>query len=366
MRYFSNPKSIGQLRTEYEQLMSELQKEAVKNEYSDEKFKRDLKELTDEYDMWLQKLRKEGAVEKHSATTYFKNPRTLEELDNQYRIYIRKLSNQKGGDKLLEKIEQEYKRLKKEIKYNNGQYTLTQQLHREIIELNETRNYKNRMQEAERRSYRNRKYTKEDMQNLITQQKQIIYKAITIYLKRGIVLKCDVSEVSNSDMMKIVNNNFIVIAKLNDEFDEIIKETAYVLEAVALQNNTSLAKLNYQMEQIIGEYAKKTYLALEDKYADPIKMYNRDKDVKADKKYNKIGKVGGKIIWYMFLLGFPAFILLIAFSEFSYNHNMTDLMGGIETAIFVAGIELVIGLIIKHINKKNLKKRAKARTYDEL
>lgn len=365
MRYFNNPQSIGQLKTEYDQIHESLIKESIKGGDSD-KFQRELRALENEYNMWLEKLRKENTIEKHSATTYFKNPKTLEELDNQYRVYIRKLSNQKGGDKLLEQIEKEYKRLKKEIKYNNGQLTLTQQLHREIIENNEAKAYKNEMKEAQRRSYRNRKYTKEDIQNLISRQKQIVYKAVTIYLKKGIVLNCDVAEMSNSDMMKIVKDKFVCVAKLNDEFDEVITETAYVLEALAIQNNVSLAKYNYQMEQLIGQYAKDTYITLEEKYADPIKMYNRDKSVKADKKYNKVGEVAGKIIFYMFLCGVPVFFLLIAVSEYSFNHNMEDLIGGIESALVIGGIEIIVIMIIRHMHKRKLKKRAKARTYDEL
>lgn len=366
MKYFNNPQSIGQLRAEYDQLISKLQKESLKNGDSDKTLTRDITELNNEYNMWLQKLRREGAIEKHSATVYFKNPKTLEELDNQYRIYIRKLSSQKGGDKLLEQIEQEYKRLKKEIKYNNGQYTLIQKLHREILEFNEQRAYTNDMQEAEKRSYRNRKYTKEDIQNLVTRQKQIIYKAITIYLKQDIVLKYDVSEVNNSDMMEIVHKNLVSNANLTDEFEEIIKETAYVLEALALQSNTSLVKYNYQMEQIIGEYAKKTYLALEEKYADPIKIYDRNKALKRDKKSDKFDKFFIKIMWYMLISILPVFLLMVAFSDFSFNHDMTNLMDGIGVAVFIVGVEIVIGLIIKYINKRKLKKRIKARTYDEL
>ena len=104
MKYFNNPQSIGQLRAEYDQLISKLQKESLKNGDSDKTLTRDITELNNEYNMWLQKLRREGAIEKHSATVYFKNPKTLEELDNQYRIYIRKLSSQKGGINFLNRL----------------------------------------------------------------------------------------------------------------------------------------------------------------------------------------------------------------------------------------------------------------------
>lgn len=307
MRYFNNPQTVGQLKAEYDQILEELAKKSITSDDTVD-FQKEYQALNKEYDMWLKKLREENTIKKDIISTYFKNPQTLEELDNQYRVYIRKLSNQKGGDKILEQINKEYERLKKDIKYNNGQLTLTQKIHRGIIEINETRAYRAELEEEKKWSYLNKTYTKEDMQNLVLRQKQIIQKAINIYVKKGIVLNCDIANANNASVMKIIRDCFICVAKLDEQYNELMKEKDYILEALSLQNNIPLEKYKLQMEQIICEYTRKTYLELEEKYADPIKTYDRNKRLKEVEKSNHFARTFNKI---MICMGIFTIILVV-------------------------------------------------------
>lgn len=365
MNYFNHPKSIGQLKAEYNEIEKELALDLSKSGDMDNYLK-ELKAMNEEYGMWLKKLRQETMEEKHTATKYFKNPKSLEELDNQYRLFIRKYSVQQNGDKILAEIEKEYKLLQKEIKYNSGKLSTMQQIHRGLHELNETREYKNQQQEKKIQAYKNHKYTKAELQNLINQQKQMINKAISVYLKKGVVLRTDVSNLSNGDMLNIINDKVIPFAGMEKEFTKVVEETAYALESIAVQNGAGIAKLNYQMEQLIGDYAKKVYITLEEKYADPIKTYNRDKEIKEDKKYEGVGRVAGKIGIFICFFGVPAFFLLIAFSDFSFNHNVDDLISGIEVAVVYIVFEIAISSIFWITAKKRRKKRAKAKTQEQL
>lgn len=287
MKYFNNPQSVGELKAQHDRMQRRLEIEHARTGDTDKYFE-ELKVLETENAICLKALRKEYTAESHMQTQYFKSPKTLDELDAQYRVFIKKLSNQAGGDKVLAKIEKEYKMLQKEIKYNSGQYTMTQKLHRDLYEMNEERKYKERQRAEQMWSYQNKAYTKNDLQNLINEQKQILYKAIDIYLKKGIIAPFKIESMSNADALNVIVKKVARLSGLDKEFIAVAEESAYAMQSIAKRNNVSLSKLSHQMEEIVGGYAKKTYLALEEKYADPIKVYNRNKNIKSNDKMDKL------------------------------------------------------------------------------
>ena len=66
MNYFNHPKSIGQLKTEYNEIEKELALDLSKSGDMDNYLK-ELKAMNEEYGTWLKKLRQETMEEKHTS-----------------------------------------------------------------------------------------------------------------------------------------------------------------------------------------------------------------------------------------------------------------------------------------------------------
>lgn len=259
-------------------------------------------------------------LNKGGIKLYFSNPRTIDELKNQYRALLRKYDYMSGkNEALIKKIESEYNLLYKQIERANGQTTLGEDI-KNLLH-NKVDKMKREIDEEERRlNYlRNKVYTTQDIQNMLNKQKKIIYEGMALAVQAG-----NITHTSGQINFKSKNDrelyfyieeffmtasSFYAIKLKSDKAErmtEILKElkeirqlTAIAISSTVKRKNVNETELLENMRVSFGRYIRSVLPEVEERFVDPIDTYNRTKFANERVKNNRMGIALIKIILFV-------------------------------------------------------------------
>lgn len=222
---------------------------------------------------------------------YFNNPRTEEELDNQCRALLKKYNYRSGqSNPTIEKILQEYKSLKMQIKRANGYRTPTEELVSFAKGVANDSKQKRETEQARVRELQNHKYSKTETEQLISECKKcidIMIKTAVQEEKLGyIALEKNVLLFDPEYITRWFNRNTNIIIEdtsLIKRYDNAREKLEYALKSSA-QNKRTAETYMIQMEKSLGNYIKTKFKEYQDIYADPIKIAQKEQSVKQNEK----------------------------------------------------------------------------------
>lgn len=246
---------------------------------------------------------------------YFNNPKTEEELKDQYRKLLIKYDyrSEKNATVIAE-IKKEHDTILMQIKRANGYRTMSEKIidgakdiHTGIVE---TR------REEERRvnNLKNHNYSKAEIQNLILETTKCIHKIVRSILKkqsldyislRNVVKSCDTEQIArwfNTHM------EHMVIPALSREYNETREKLEYALKS---QSNDKKSQEAYmiQMEKMMGKQIITAFDKYEAELVDPIIVAEqsviKQERKKSDKKFDKFIKmafIGGWLISCIYMI----------------------------------------------------------------
>ena len=271
---------------------------------------------------------------------YFNNPKTEEELDNQCRALLKKYNYRSGqSNPTIERILQEYKTLKMEIKRANGYRTPREEIVSFAKEVSNDSKQKRANEQARVSALQNHKYSKAEMEQLIFECK----KCLDIMLKETVQeekfsyigLQNVVSESDPEYVLRWFNRRTDIFTNNKEvlkRYDIAREKLEYAFKSMATNKRTQETYM-LQMEKSLGNYIITRFKEYEDMYLDPIKVAEREQ--KVNKKKNDGKRITTMCGWgYGFTIGF----IFVAFGS----------MLGITGTI----IGLVVGIIVMIIFAK--------------
>ena len=223
--------------------------------------------------------------------SYFNNPKTEEELDNQCRILLRKYNYRSGqSNPTIENILQEYKSLKMQIKRANGYRTPTEELISFAKEVSNDSKQKREAEQARVRALQNHKYSKTETEQLIMECKKCIDVMIKTAVQEGKTgyhaIEKNVLLFDPEYITRWFNRNTNTITKdtfLIKRYDSSREKLEYALKSSA-QNKRTEETYMIQMEKSLGNYIKNKFIEYQDIYADPIKIAQTEQFVRQNAK----------------------------------------------------------------------------------
>ncbi len=287
---------------------------------------------------------------------YFNNPRTEEELKDQFRkLLIKHDYRNPKNEKLIKAIRKEYEEKLLQIKRANGYQTLGEKA------INTVKAYTNelereRQQERQRISQlKNKVYTKQEYTELLNKEKRYIDRIIQAAVK-------DENTVYLSLKAKSKSNDYIVLYRFFtsnslrlqttvnfNEFNSLREQIEYATEYLT-PNKKQYETLMTQIETMMGKQIAQSLIKYEDMYVDPINIQKTDSMYK---DYQHAPKSLNSAIHL--ILTVPAYIILVI----SVLLALTSGEGGLFAialicVVWIAFIELWNVLVVKpHERKKN-------------
>ena len=198
---------------------------------------------------------------------YFTNPRTEEELKEQFRQLLIKYDYRNPkNEKLIAEIRKEYEQTLKQIKYDNGYRTAGQQIKEGITGYINKQSAEYEKEEARKRALRNKPYTKQDLSNLIEEQKRFI---------NGSVQKILVAQNHGYEDLKeaIINakrGKDIYDVYAGNRIHEMKERLEYCVLALAGKNELQAEIMLSKVEDQLGAYVKQVFQQYEKNTVDPI------------------------------------------------------------------------------------------------
>ena len=250
---------------------------------------------------------------------YFSNPRTEEELKEQFRkLLIKNNYRDPKNQKLIAEIRKEYDSKLLEIKRANGYQTLGDKA-KSFIDKAATK-AKEYADEAEREKQleqqriaclKSKKYTKQEYYDLINREKKYIDHIVKSVVQNQEILykslKANIKENSYETLYRFFVSNTMLLQHVIDKksFDALREEIEYATDYLS-QNRKHYEQLMLQVEKMLGEHIAKALLAYEEMYVDPIKIQESDALYKPNGKMpvsmNQIIRKG---------LTLPAYIIMV-------------------------------------------------------
>ena len=238
---------------------------------------------------------------------YFNNPKTEEELKDQYRRLLIKYDyRSEKNAKIIEEIRKEYNAIQMQIKRANGYRTMTEKVVDGVKDIHASYVEANQAEEQRIRRLKNHVYTKQEIQKLIDETKQCATKIIYDIVKRQllpyvslrkVVTSCDPEQICrwfNTNAVKAVNNS------LRMPYDEVREKLEYALKS---QSNDKKSQETFmvQMEKMLGNHISLIFNKYESELIDPIvvtelnmQKYEQNKN---NKKYDNFWKILFVVGW---------------------------------------------------------------------
>lgn len=259
-------------------------------------------------------------MKKGGINLYFSNPRTIDELKEQYRALLRKYDYMSGkNEDLLKKIESEYNQIYKQIERANGQTTFSEDItnfvHTKLDKMN------TEIKEDERRlNYlRNKVYTTQELQSMIDKQKRILYEGMALAVQAGGITHtaAQINFKSKKDRelyfyveeflragssfyaLKLKTDKANRLTELFNELKELRDLTTIAFSSTARHKGINDIEYLENMRVALGKYIRTVFSQVEEKFVDPIDTYNRAKRANAKVKDNKVGVVLIHIILFL-------------------------------------------------------------------
>lgn len=246
---------------------------------------------------------------------YFNNPRTEEELDNQCRILLKKYNYRSGqSNATVEKILQEYKTLKMQIKRANGYKTPSEQV---VSTVKDVANYAREERQREQSrvdTLRSHKYTQIELQQLVTECK----KYIDVMLKGTVqenstgynLLQDSILKHDPEYVLRWFNKNTGLFTRDRDlmkRYDTAREKLEYAFKSMASNKRTQETYI-IQMEKSLGNYVVTKFKEYEEMYGDPIQIAKKEqKLLKANRWERRSHKGIGATLG--FIVGVVIFVI---------------------------------------------------------
>lgn len=243
--------------------------------------------------------------------SYFNNPRTEEELKDQYRKLLSKYDYHNPQNvKIMSDMRKEYEETLMKIKRANGYRTPLEKVTDSAksyvkSEINEYKAIKAAEKERINR-LRNHKYTKEEYVKS--------YNSVKHYLEQMIedIIKCNAFTVIITQNINILDNigfyqwfntqEYFGSPELRAKYISAREVLEYAILSISEQTKTDNDKNLLKMEESLGKYFKEYYRKCCDKYLDPIEVAQHEM---ISQKYVKDGIIETKVICFavsMFLV----------------------------------------------------------------
>lgn len=292
---------------------------------------------------------------------YFTNPRTEEELKEQYRkLLIRYDYRNSKNEKLIAEIRKEYEQKLKQIRYDSGYRTTAQKIKESVTSYLAQQSAEYEQEEDRKRALRNKPYTKQDLLNLIEEQKRFINDTVYQILKEQSSGYTNLKEiVMNAVRGKEIYDVYSGIglaslspAKLNadcKDLREMVKmkeRMEYCVLSLAGRNEKQMEIMLSQVEDQLGNCVKQVFQQYEKKVVDPIVEMEALKQAREKTKQRRVERATTKPLEVLFLLllSSPGVVAIII-----------GLIGIFEGGIVVAVLGTVWVLFVRFLYKTNVK-----------
>lgn len=252
---------------------------------------------------------------------YFTNPRTEEDLKEQYRkLLIRYDYRNPKNEKLITEIRKEYDEKLMQIKRANGYRTPMEKISSAIKnEVNELKEMTNAENERVNR-LRNHQYTKEEYTQSYNNVKLCLRQVVEALVKQdlfthAIIVKLNILD--NVGLYRWFNaqrTSMILDGELKRKYDSSREVLEYAIQSISRQTKVDYEKSLTSMEDTMGQYFRDYYKACCDKYLDPIAVSEYELDsqnsVRSSRKNLKVNGYLMSFIFTALLLTFLLFPLL--------------------------------------------------------
>lgn len=277
---------------------------------------------------------------------YFTYSKSEENLKEQYRKLLIKYDYRSGKNKkIIDEITAEYNQMVKKAKYDNGYRTKGQKVAESIgkaaRDIEENNNWK--------RNVTSKKYTKEDLQDLLAENKMLIRKLVysAVQKKEYRYENIQASLVGNVRPKRIYDA--CVKSCLDDSADTMqqIERLRMTMECATLSlsggNKKNSEVLLSKIEDSLGEYVKSEFLKIAPKDIDPIEDLEYVRKSQIDEARNKSDVLGKKLL--VVTLAIPL-LIIGGIAGFMVLGELTTAGGYRDASVFIIGIIAVVMIII--------------------
>lgn len=218
---------------------------------------------------------------------YFNNPRTEEELKEQFRkLLIKNDYRNPNNTKLISEIRKEYDEKLMQIKRANGYQTTFEKVTNTIKRESEAVNKARAAEKTRVEGLRNHRYTKEEYVKLMNNTKFYLRKVIELLVKENVCTTIIISHLNTLDDEAFyqwfnAQRYSITISdkQLQLEYNRAREALEYAIRSISTQTKTNVEKNLVAMEKTLGHYFKEYYHACCDEYLDPIELSEQEVNV---------------------------------------------------------------------------------------
>lgn len=209
---------------------------------------------------------------------YFNNPRSEEELKDQFRKLLIKYDYRNPkNEKLISAIRREYDQELLNIKRANGYQTFGDK-----VKAHSDKVKQERQQERQRvAQLQNKRYTKQDFTDLVNREKRyidtIIKRIVSTDIRRYRMLRQVVSSGEYAYLYGEFNKSIIdeEEPQIRNTYNSIREEIEYAIDSLS-QNRKQADNLIYQIEVMMGKQIYQCLVKYEEMYVDPIEIQKLD------------------------------------------------------------------------------------------
>lgn len=222
--------------------------------------------------------------------SYFIYTNTEEELKNQYRKLLIKYDYKSGKNQsIIDSITKEYEAMLKKVRYDNGYRTLGQKVVESINKYVKQVADDEEQEQARISALENRKYTVQDLSNMLVEMKRAINNAMyTIVKPQGDTYEMMKGVISGTKGGEQVYLHFmkIHVGCLSEEerlkFHKQREEIEYCVFSLCNKDEKKWDEYLHKVNEQLGLYMKKAFLQYEDKFGDPIIAVQAERKFKRD------------------------------------------------------------------------------------
>lgn len=302
--------------------------------------------------------------------SYFNNPRTEEELKEQFRKLLIKYNyRDPKNEKLISAIRKEYEEKLLQIKRANGYQTLGDKAVNLIGKAgNAVKEYSKELEREQQREQqriaglKNRKYTKQEYAEFLKLEKKYIDSIVQNAVRQENVVYLSLKAKSKLNDNVVLyrffvgNSLLLQTADVQERLNLLREKIEYATESFS-QNRKQYNDLTVQLENVMGKYIADCVYKYEEMYVDPIEIQRTDKMYKTSRFTPKTWNHGVYMV-----LTIPAYIMAVICTVLSILLGDSSPMVFTICALAWAFImEVTYRLLTKPLEKR----KARVRTHEE-
>lgn len=307
---------------------------------------------------------------------YFNNPRTEEELNNQFRqLLIKNNYRDPKNQKLVAAIRKEYDERLLQIKRANGYQTTGDKVISFIEKANaKAQAYAEEMEREQLREkqriaqLKSKRYTKQELSDLLDEEKRYIVQIIQSAVRSEDVVYLSLKSKSTANDYVMLYQFFVSNSILLQDtvpverFNAVREEIEYATDFLS-QNKHQYDNVMTQVEITMGKLIAQSIVKYEEMYVDPIKIQETDSRYRRTGIDKTVPRTMNGII-KMFLT-VPAWVLLVVFAIMGVSMADSNMfMVCWMLLIYLGIIELFDRLIVRPLEKKKNRVRTHKQAKD--